>query len=237
MNKLDFADIELYISVYKYIDSNMYIFISQNEALVVDPHTDDEMELLLAQRKVQKVTILLTHEHSDHISGVWWFLENFDCKLICSENCAKRISNPRSARPLLLTFILEENDRKNGTDILSEFKKNYVIRTYNADITYSDDLNYSWQGHHLYFKSIQGHSIGSSFIIFDDKLVFTGDSLLKDYPVIVSFPHGSKEDYLEKTLPLLEKELECNMILLPGHGKPFVLSDIMKGDKINVEIR
>ena len=42
MNKLNFTDIELFVSVYKYIDSNMYIFISQNEALVVDPHTDDE---------------------------------------------------------------------------------------------------------------------------------------------------------------------------------------------------
>ena len=237
MNKLNFTDIELFVSVYKYIDSNMYIFISQNEALVVDPHTDDEMELLLAERKVHKVTMLLTHEHPDHISGIWWFLENFECTLICSKQCAARIANSRAVRPLFLTFILEENDTKNGTDILSEFKKNFVIRTYNADITYSDDFNYSWQGHHLYFKSIQGHSIGSSFIILDDKLVFTGDSLLKEYPIIVSFPNGSKQDYLEKTLPIFEKELKCNMILLPGHGEPFVLSDIMKGDKINVEFR
>ena len=41
MTKLDFTDIKLYVSVYKYIDSNMYTLISQNEALVIDPHTDD----------------------------------------------------------------------------------------------------------------------------------------------------------------------------------------------------
>lgn len=237
MQELHRGDINIYFSVYLYLDSNMYILLSQNEALVVDPHTDDDMAALLRENKIQKVTIFLTHEHCDHISGLWWFLENYECTLICSEHCAVKIADPRSVRPLLLNFIIEENDRKNGTDIISEFKKDFVIRTYSADVTYKDDLHYFWQGHELYFKAIQGHSPGSSFIILDGKYVFTGDSLIKDYPVIISFPQGNKDIFLQRTIPLLEKELSPDMTILPGHGKPFLLSEIMQGGKIHVEFR
>ena len=237
MNTLHLSTLEIFVSVYKYIDSNMYIILSDNESLVVDPHINEELKKWFLEKKLNNITILLTHEHPDHISGIWWFLDNFECSLICSEKCAEKISNLKCMRPMLLSFILEENDRKNGTNILAEFKKDFVIRTYNANITYSDDFNYTWYGYHLYFKSIQGHSVGSSFIIFDEKLVFTGDSLLKDYPVIVSFPHGSKEVYLEKTLPLFEKKLKSDMIILPGHGEQFVLSEIINGGKIHVELR
>ncbi len=237
MNKITLSEIELYNSIYKYIDSNMYVLLSQNEALVVDPHVNEEIKLLLEKHKIQKITIILTHEHSDHISGVWWFQENFDCKIICSEKCAEKILNPRSVRPLFLSFILEENDRNKGTNLLSEFKNEFIPRTYSADITYSDEFHYSWQNHELYFKAIQGHSAGSCFIILDNKYVFTGDSLLKQYPVIVSFPGGNKKAYIDETLLLFEQTLRSNMTILPGHGGVFALSDIMTDGKIKVGIR
>ena len=237
MYHLHLDDMDIYVSVYKYIDSNMYILLAQNEALVVDPHTDAEVEAHLARHKVRKVTLLLTHEHPDHISGIWWFRENFDCTLICSEKCAAKIANPRSVRPLLLAFILEENDRKNGTNVLSEFKGDYVERTYAADVSYHEELQCSWQGHGLLFKAIQGHSAGSSVIILDGRYAFTWDSLLKDYPVIVSFPQGNKDLFLTETIPLLEKMLLPDMTVLPGHGKPFVLSDMIKDGRILVNLR
>lgn len=237
MKQLHLSDIYIFVSVYKYIDSNMYILLSENEALVVDPHVSEKVKTWFLEQQLKKVSIILTHEHCDHISGIWWFLENYSCTLICSEECSKEIANKKTTRPLLLLFILGKKDTKNNTKILEQFKKDYVWTTYKSDITYSDEFTYSWAGHKLYFKAIQGHSIGSSFIVLDDKYVFTGDSLLKDYPVILSFPKGNSQVFLEKTIPLLERRLSSNMIVLPGHGKPFVLSDIMNGGGIHVELR
>ena len=235
MNILQYNDIVVYSSVYKYIDSNMFIIINQNKALVIDPHKNDNALNIL--NGVEEVVILLTHEHADHISGVWWYLENFDCRLICSEKCASKIADSHFVKPLLLSFVIEENDRKNGTDVLSEFKKDYVVRTYHADTTYIDSFVYSWQGRNIEFKAAQGHSVGSSFITIDKNYAFTGDSLLKEYPIIVSFPQGNKKAFLEQTIPYIEKEWSPDTIVFPGHGKPFLLSEIMRDGKIHVELR
>lgn len=235
MKKLPFAGVDVYVSVYKYIDSNMYIIVGQREALVIDPHKNGEALKIL--KGVDKITILLTHEHADHISGVWWFEKHFVSKLVCSDWCAKKISDPSFVRPLLLSLTIKENDVKKGTDVLAEFKKDFVVKTYQADKTYSDSYSFTWQGHQIDFKSTPGHSIGSCFITFDDRFVFTGDSLLKEYPVIVSFPLGDKKAFLERTIPFVEKELSPNVVILPGHGDIFPLSDIMSNGKINVEIR
>lgn len=237
MIKFKFSNIELLCSVYKYIDSNMYLLISGNEAIVVDPHVNEDLKVLLFNKNIRKITIILTHEHSDHISGVWWFMQTFECILICSADCAKIISNKKFTRPLLLLFILEENDSKNDTHLLDQFKQEYVWTTYKANLTYNDTMNYSWLEHNLTFYKTQGHSVGSSIIVLDNKFVFTGDTLMRNYPVITSFPHGDRVVYLEKTLPLLECTLSSDMIILPGHGKPFVLSEIMNGGKIHVELR
>jgi len=235
VHKLPFAGVEMYMSVYKYIDSNMFIIVGQGEAIVVDPHKNEEVLEIL--EGVDKVTLLLTHEHADHISGVWWFKEHFDCDLVCSDVCNTNISNPHFIRPLLLSLTIKEKDVKNGTNVLAEFKKDFVARTYCADTTYSDTFSLTWQGHSIDFKLIPGHSVGSSLIIFDEKYAFTGDSLLKDYPVVVSFPQGDKKTFLEQTIPFLERDLSPNVIILPGHGEPFLLSEIMSDGKIHVGIR
>lgn len=237
MNKLPFSDIELYSSVYDFIDSNMYLLISNNEALIIDPHKNEQATELFKRNKIQKVVIMLTHEHSDHISGIWWYIENFECKIICSEKCEKKISCKKSTRPMLLAFKIEEEDRKNGTNNLEQFNNEFVWTTYEADITYEKSMHYSWQNHEFEFYAIRGHSEGSSLIILDKKYAFTGDSLLKKYPIIVSFPKGNRKTYIDETLPLFEKTLNPDMTIFPGHGEPFALKDIMSDGKIKVEIR
>lgn len=237
MEKLHFDDLNIYVSVYEYINSNMYVLIEQNEVLVVDPHKNSEVENLLLKSNVQKVTVLLTHEHCDHTSGLWWFLENFDCTTICTEASASKISDKKYNRPLLLALKINEYDEKHGTHNLERFKNEYVWTTYNADIVYQNDMRYIWRNHALYFCAIPGHSIGSSFVILDEKYVFSGDSVLKEYPVIISFPDSDKDIFMNKTLPLIDHCLLPDMTILPGHGKPFLFEDILQGGKIHVELR
>ena len=236
MQVLNYFD-NFFVSVYKYLNSNMYIMLSKNEAIIIDPHYYDDLDIFLKNNKIKKVFIILTHEHPDHISGTWWFLEKFECSIICSSQCASRIVDKKYTRPILISFILEEEDKKHGTNLLEEFKKDYIWTTYRADITYNDSFEYKWQGHIFDFIKAEGHSVGSSLVILDKKYVFSGDSILKDYPVIISFPTSNKTEFLNRTLPLFEKTLSPDMTIFPGHGEPFMLSEIMKGGNINVEFR
>lgn len=228
-------DLIIHRSVYKYINSNMYILVEGERALVIDPHEDYESTRLL--KKVKKIVIILTHEHTDHTSGIYWFQQRFPCKLICTKNCSDYISLEENRRPILISFILEEQDRLNGTNLLEEFKKQYVPHIHKADITFEDSLIEQWGSHRLDFFKVLGHSTGSCGIILDNKVVFMGDSLMKDLPVITRFPRGNKKVYINETLPLLEQKLNKDMMIMPGHGNPFLLNDIIKGGKINVEFR
>jgi len=213
----------------------MYIIIEGKKALIIDPHEDSAVLDLL--KNVEDITILLTHEHPDHISGVYWLKQRFKTTLICSKYCANYISEEKNVRPLLMTFVLEERDRLNGTNVLEEFKKEFIPRTYIADITFEKDFRYKWLNHNLYFQNILGHSKGSCVIILDEEVVFTGDSLLKDFPIITRFPGGSTKEFKNNTIPFLEKFLNPEMSILPGHGNPFKLNEIMKDGKIYVELK
>lgn len=228
-------DLTIYRSVYKYINSNMYILVEEDRALVFDPHEDIDAISLLG--KVKKVIIVLTHEHTDHTSGIYWFQQRFPCKLICTKNCSDYISLEENRRPILISFILEEQDRLNGTNMLEEFKKQYVPQTYKADITFEGSLIEQWGSHRLDFFKVLGHSPGSCGIILDNKVAFMGDSLMKDLPIITRFPRGNKKVYISETLPFLENKLKKDMMIMPGHGDPFLFKDIVKGGKINVEFR
>ncbi len=235
MNIFHINDLIIYRSVFKYINSNMYILSEGESALVIDPHESKELVDLLRGKK--NITIILTHEHADHISGVFWMQQHFPCKIICTQSCAKYIANEKCVRPILISFILEEQDRTNGTNLLEEFKRKVIPHTYKANITFEDTFIEQWGGHGLEFFKILGHSPGSCGVIVDNKLAFMGDSLMKDLPVITRFPGGNKKKYINETLPFLEHKLKKDMMIMPGHGEPFLLNDIMKGGKINVEFR
>jgi len=237
MNVFCYNEIKIYNSIFEYIDSNMYIMVEDSEALIVDPHKNDEVFKLLKNNNVKKISILLTHEHADHISGIRWLQENFKSILICSKSCAEYISVKKNIGYLLIGYILDEQDKKNGTNLSDKFNKDFVLNTYKADVVFEKEYQLKWKTHNLKFYAVLGHSEGSCIIIFDGKIVFAGDSLLKKFPVITRFPGGNKQKYIQETLPFLEKILSSKMQILPGHGTPFVLEEIMKAGKINVAFR
>lgn len=237
LEEIRLGEVFLFLSVYQYINSNMYVLLADNEALILDPHKNEELTDLLNSRGINKATILLTHEHHDHTSGVYWYQENFKSKLVCQQNAAECISKKQYLRPTLIAFLLGEEDQVNGTHTYDEFKRSFEPRQYYADITYSEQYAFNWHGHNLKFYHIPGHSAGSSLIVLDGKCAFTGDSLLKDLSIITRFPGSNKQEYLNKTLPLLYRVLLPEMTILPGHGKPFILNEIMENNQINVQFR
>ena len=215
----------------------MYVLVNGNDALVIDPHEDSDIENLLFENNIRKVTILLTHEHPDHIDGVYWLQQQFESLLVCQEYCAWYISQLKNVRPTLLWFVLQERDAQNGTHLLDDFNNEFVLRTYIADVTYSDFLQMNWKGHHIELTHILGHSKGSSLICLDSQIVFTGDTLLKEMPIITRFQGGSKKKLVEETIPYLENKLTKDTFILPGHGEIFKFNEILKEGHINVQFR
>lgn len=237
LSEIRLGDIVLLTSVYEHINSNMYVLIANKEAIIIDPHKNEELTELLKSKGISIVTILLTHEHHDHTTGVYWYQENFESTLICQQQAADYIARKQYLRPTLIAFILGEEDRINGTHKYEKFKQSYVPRQYYADITFEKQFSLNWNDYIFEFYHIPGHSAGSSLMVMNNKYVFTGDSLLKDLPIIVRFPESSKEEYIEVAYPLLRRMLTPDMTILPGHGKPFVLKEIMDKNQIHVQFR
>ena len=237
LDKYIFAGIEIYRSVYKFVNANMYAIGENDKAIIIDPHKSEELTLLLQEKNVREIDVLLTHEHHDHTSGLYWYQENFDAKFLAQKEGAEWMASKWYVRPMFLTFLLSEADKLNGTDVLSEFRKDFVPRIYEADRTYEEFLEWEWRNHKFEFYHIPGHSKGGSMIILDGKIAFTGDTLFKDVPTTLRFPGGNEKDFVEKTIPLLKAKLNKSMTILPGHGKPFVLGEIMKKGQIDVQFK
>lgn len=209
------------------IKANMYVLIKEKRALVIDPHENSEMMALLDENQVKEVTVLLTHEHPDHTCGIPSLKKKYCLQLICQQKCAEFIADKRNNRPILIAFILAAQDEKNGTHTEQEFLKSVKEYECNADIVFDKNLNYDWQGERFAFYHTPGHSQGSSCIIMNDEVVFTGDSLLADYSVITRFPGGSTKDYKNISLPFL-KSLNPDLLIFPGHGKSAKLGKILE---------
>ena len=229
-------NLTIYKSIFEYIDSNMYMIIENHRALIIDPHKNNDVADVLNRNEINDITIILTHEHPDHVSGLKWLQDNFKTTVISTKETSDYISDEKNTRPILITFVLEEQDKQNGTNLLEKFKQNNEPFATKADITFEEDFEYVWNSHSLRFKKVLGHSKGSCLIFLDDNIVFTGDSLMKDYPIITRFPRGNNKVYKSETIPYLET-LDANLEVFPGHGKIFKLKDIFSEGKLHVELK
>ncbi len=229
MNQYKVDGITIHRFVYKHLESNMFVLIEDDEAFVVDAHVNSKIIDFLKANSVAKITIGLTHEHFDHTCGVVGLKDNFNSTIICSKSCSDSVSVAAKNRPLLISALIIENDRKNGTSFEQEFLDTHQPFTFFGDVLFEDHYEGQWRGHKIAFKSIPGHSRGSACIFIDDKILFTGDSLLLNLDTITRFPGGSTKDYNEKTLPYL-KSLDRNLFVFPGHEEPFYLRDKFSSD-------
>jgi hydroxyacylglutathione hydrolase len=205
-------DCELFNYSFAPVDSNMYVVISNNKALIIDPCVNADALQLLKNNNISEPIVLLTHEHYDHISGINWLRGNIGCRVIAIEQCALSLPEPKrnfsSHFEAILPFF------SSGSEI-----ENVKIEPYscNADETFQDHTCFVWENHKIEIIHAPGHSNGSVCIIIDDIFVFTGDSLIKGKQTITRLPGGSKKKYAEITVPLL-RLLPKDSVIFPGHG-------------------
>ena len=222
--EIDGKHILVYRSVYAPVKSNMFTILTGNEAVVFDPNVDEDLIDLFNKNKIESVYIFLTHGHYDHISGVEWLKEHTGAKVFCQSMCAKRLLNPKRPLVRLVATVLAQQDREDGGHRYQDFKASYRPFTIVADITF--DQEEILKIGNLKFKVIStpGHSEGSACYELFDKLVFTGDTLLQNDPIILRFPGGNKDDYENISLSYL-RSLPKDTIVMPGHGDPFILKE------------
>ncbi len=221
---IDEKNILTYRSIYAPVRSNMFTIITGKEAVVFDPCVDEDLLVLFKEKDIENVHILLTHGHYDHISGVMWLKENFHAKVFCQNMCAERLLNSKRPLSRMVAMVLAVEDMKDGGHRYQDFKDSYKPFTIKADYTFDDEADLTIGDLKFSAVSTPGHSEGSSCYILFDKMVFTGDTLLRDYPVILKFPGGNKDDFENKALPFL-KSLSKECIIMPGHGDPFELKE------------
>ena len=200
--------------------ANMYVLEEDNHLIIVDPC---EMDIDTKEKVVDY--IFLTHEHYDHISGVDFWRAKTNAKVLCSKQCGENIREPRINLSYMFKEFCELQTVREITDPVENVE--YVTC---ADITFEDTGTVEWCGNELKMFTTPGHSAGSSSLLVNGKMLFSGDTLFRDYPVVGMFPGSCKDDWKEISVPRF-RNLSGDIKVCPGHFDSFLLRDYNLWDK------
>ena len=162
-----------------------------------------------------KVYIILTHSHFDHVSGVNYYKERFNCEVICSKRCGEIIDNPKNdTRKFPFLFV---SDKEKFGYVKTHFKFPYLC---SATMTFTGEMELKAAGHTFLLKEIGGHCDSSIAIIMDGGCaLFTGDNLLANGKEL-AFSDADKDSYEKVCLPFFVQFENTDAIVYPGHGHP-----------------
>ncbi len=217
-------DILVYRSIFAPVKSNMFVILTRNEAVVFDPNENQELLKLFKEKEIENVHILQTHEHYDHTSGGNWLKTHTGADLYCQKDCAGVITTERGNNPALVALVLADQDKQDGGHRYKEFKKHFKPYSIKVDKTFDKEDRFEIGELDFHVISTPGHCPGAACYELFGKMVFTGDTLLQNEPVILSLRESRKDNYEKIALPYL-RSLPKDTIIMPGHGDPFILKD------------
>lgn len=184
------------------ISSNCFVIYTETDkgCLVIDPGTEDCSNIIpfLDEHSLNVEYCFLTHEHIDHIVGLKLLKKKYDCKVVCSTNCAANL-----------------NDTKYN---LSEFEERFepISSFPTADITFDSHLVFNWHNMEMKMSVMLGHSRGSAMMLIGNNL-FIGDNLIKGIRTKANYFGGSKKDLLVSLETLNEHYGHSDLIVHCGH--------------------
>lgn len=205
--------LEVHLFVWDFIDSNAYVLDEKESALIIDPTDTEEFWEFIRRQGVRAADVILTHEHFDHISGLNKLREKVDCTVYAHRKCSENIGIITRNLSGAAGALTQISDKLQGKDIVVE-----PFVCVPADIVFDENFLFFWKGHKVELTYTPGHSAGSICIILEDKILFSGDTLLAE-PTITKLPGGDKKAFREKSLPWLKEKLEAVKWVLPGHGE------------------
>ena len=181
----------------KWRENGYVIECGAANAVIVDPGNNTSgFETLLAERGLRPAAIVNTHGHFDHIGSVATLVETFgipfylnraDAALLRQANLYRALFEERE--PILVPSTYEDLSAMDGLDVL--------------------DLR-------IDVLMTPGHTNGSTCLRIG-RLLFTGDTLLKNGPGRIDLPGGSAE--LMRATQMLLTELPDDLLVHPGHGE------------------
>lgn len=203
----------------KPIDEVSYIIWSESwsDYLVIDPYDYERISSWQEKNDKQCAYILLTHEHYDHIGAVDELRRQEGCLVVASESCSVGAGDPKQNLSAFYDALMDLH----GVMDWEPINVRYAMKS--AEVAFQG--TYSFMFHEIKVSMIEtpGHSPGSVCIEFAD-MVFTGDTLLRDVPVITRCPYGNKRVYKQEALPYLQS-IPKDKFIYPGHGEPFIMKD------------
>lgn len=218
---LDINNKPIHRFVYGLINSNMYIIIGNSSAIMIDSIISKDADDLLKKHNIKNLWILLTHEHYDHIQGINYYRQHFNCCVIANNNAIVNIKNPKKNLAAYIDSIAVLKDMPSNWRVIYQIPEDYSSY---GDIGFEQSLNFYWDDIIFTMTHTPGHSQGSSCISAQDHFYFTGDSLINEHDTILRLPGSNRNDYYTFTKPFLDN-IPPNAYILPGHGIEFMMSD------------
>lgn len=224
MREISLPGFSAYQFVWHVVDSNTFVIIEDAEALVFDPVDTDELFCFLSDKRINKASVILTHEHFDHISGLNRIRGIMDCMVyanrVCSENIRSEKKNLSSMADILISFHRRTKAEEGWVT---------PFRCSAADRIFEDNRYFTWKNHSVELFTTKGHTDGSICVMVDGKYLFSGDTLLS-IPTIVRLPGGNRRAFLDETIPRLEGMSEKIAMVFPGHGDVGCFGKMMQID-------
>ena len=201
------------------VDTNTYMLLEGDNALIVDPV--DSQELFDALNGISHADIIITHSHFDHVCGLNKVRELVKSTRVittseCSENIGSVYKNMSAAADAFLSFYNQKREAEvKDTPKFDTYEK-FVCEP--ADFVFDDSYEYDWNGHNIRLIRCFGHSKDSLIALLDGKYLFSGDTLLK-IPTATRFLGGSTARFWNEDYPLLERLAASVKTVFPGHGE------------------
>lgn len=210
--------------VWNVVDSNSWLLIENGHGLLFDAIESED--LFGNIRDIDDLTVVLTHCHFDHIIGLNKLREiKPDLKVVSTRLCSEYIGDPsKNTSNTAAAFLGFYKDGKVSGNEVAPF------RCAPSDETFTDEYSLDWCGHKIYLRSVKGHSADSLIAIMDDKLLFSGDTLLP-IPTLTRLRSGSTRAFWEEDIPML-REMKDIELVYPGHGKTGRLKEMLEINKM-----
>lgn len=183
------------------LQTNCYIVSAPNskEVVVIDPADNvNKIDQYLNENDLVCKMILLTHGHFDHITAA------NDLKLLTKA--------PICAHEDEADFLKDSNlnlSAHMGEEVMVE-----------ADILLKDGKEFQAGGLHWKVIYTPGHTKGGAcYFLKEEKIIFSGDTLLYESIGRSDFPTGNHQRLIESIQSKL-MTLSDDIEIYPGHGRP-----------------
>lgn len=200
--------------------ANTYFLVSDGHALVIDV-CSKSIGNELFRRELVPDYVILTHEHVDHLWGLNTFREQYpEVKVIAQKKCSRAIINPKTNKAAQYRIYAVLRFGEAYKNVETENRKYHCEP---ADIVFEKAYELTWAGCAIKLIHAPGHSPGSSMVLVNDEVVFSGDTMLNE-DTFLKFDDGDTKMFYTITASLINA-MNPDVKIFPGHGAAFTKKD------------